>query len=136
MARFVTFGEIMLRLKPPGTGRFFQSPVLEATFGGGEANVATALAHFGCETSYVLVIPADAIGDAYACANGFPGPKRGSEWTPRQRDAARRVENGCLVFVQLPTHAPEVLVQLRHRPRSKDGHDAFPAAEEKIESDL
>jgi 2-dehydro-3-deoxygluconokinase len=64
MQRFVTFGEIMLRLKPPGAERFFQSPVLEATFGGGEANVATALARFGCETSYVSVIPANAIGDA------------------------------------------------------------------------
>jgi 2-dehydro-3-deoxygluconokinase len=62
--RYVTFGEIMLRLKPPGSERFFQSPVLEATFGGGEANVATALARFGCDTAYVSVIPANAIGDA------------------------------------------------------------------------
>jgi 2-dehydro-3-deoxygluconokinase len=62
--RYVTFGEIMLRLKPPGSERFFQSPVLEATFGGGEANVATALARFGCDTGYVSVIPANAIGDA------------------------------------------------------------------------
>jgi 2-dehydro-3-deoxygluconokinase len=64
MTRFVTFGEIMLRLKPPGAERFFQSPILEATFGGGEANVATALARFGCDTSFVSVIPAHAIGDA------------------------------------------------------------------------
>jgi 2-dehydro-3-deoxygluconokinase len=64
MARFVTFGEIMLRLKPPGAERFFQSPRLEATFGGGEANVATALARFGCDAAYVSVIPANAIGDA------------------------------------------------------------------------
>jgi len=62
--RIVTFGEIMLRLKPPGAERFFQSPVLEATFGGGEANVATALARFGCESAYISVIPANAIGDA------------------------------------------------------------------------
>lgn len=64
MAKYVTFGEIMLRLKPPGVERFFQSPVLEATFGGGEANVATALARFGCETAYVSVIPPNPIGDA------------------------------------------------------------------------
>ena len=64
MARFVTFGEIMLRLKPPGNERFLQSPVLEATFGGGEANVAVALARFGCDTRYVSVVPAGAIGDA------------------------------------------------------------------------
>ena len=64
MAKYVTFGEIMLRLKPPGVERFFQSPLLEATFGGGEANVATALARFGCETAYVSVIPPNPIGDA------------------------------------------------------------------------
>lgn len=64
MARFVTFGEIMLRLKPPGHERFFQSPVLEATFGGGEANVAVALARFGCETAYVSCVPANPVGDA------------------------------------------------------------------------
>ncbi len=40
MDKIVTFGEIMLRLKPPGHERFFQSPLFEATFGGGEANVA------------------------------------------------------------------------------------------------
>jgi 2-dehydro-3-deoxygluconokinase len=63
-ARIITFGEIMLRLKPPGHERFFQSPVLEATFGGGEANVATALARFGCNTAFVSVIPQNTIGDA------------------------------------------------------------------------
>jgi len=62
--RIVTFGEIMLRLKPPGAERFFQSPLLEATFGGGEANVAAGLARFGCEVAYVSVIPPNAIGDA------------------------------------------------------------------------
>ena len=45
--RVVTLGEIMLRLKAPGVERFFQSPTLEATFGGGEGNVATSLANFG-----------------------------------------------------------------------------------------
>ncbi len=64
VARYVTFGEIMLRLKPPGAERFFQSPLLEATFGGGEANVAVALAGFGCEAAFVSVIPRNAVGDA------------------------------------------------------------------------
>ena len=59
----VTFGEIMLRLSPPGFERFFQSPVLQATFGGGEANVAVSLAHFGFESHYVTRVPANAIGD-------------------------------------------------------------------------
>jgi 2-dehydro-3-deoxygluconokinase len=61
--RIVTFGEIMLRLKPPGSQRFFQSPLFEATFGGGEANVAAALARFGCDAAFVSVIPPNAIGD-------------------------------------------------------------------------
>ena len=60
----VTFGEIMLRLSPPGFERFFQSPVLSATFGGGEANVAVSLAHFGHESHFVTKLPANPIGDA------------------------------------------------------------------------
>ncbi|MBL8144051.1 MAG: sugar kinase [Acidobacteria bacterium] len=62
--RVVTFGEIMLRLSPPGFERFFQSPVLGATFGGGEANVAASLAQFGFDVSYVTRLPKHAIGDA------------------------------------------------------------------------
>jgi len=64
MRRYVTFGEIMLRLKPPGRELLLQSPLLEATFGGGEANVAVGLARFGMDVAYVSVIPDNAIGDA------------------------------------------------------------------------
>ena len=64
MSKVVTFGEIMLRLSPPGFERFFQSPVLGATFGGGEANVAVTLAHFGLDSHYVTRLPKQAIGDA------------------------------------------------------------------------
>ena len=64
MKKYVTFGEIMLRLKPPLWERFFQSPLLEATFGGGEANVAVGLARFGLNVAYVSVIPNNSIGDA------------------------------------------------------------------------
>jgi 2-dehydro-3-deoxygluconokinase len=53
----VSFGEIMLRLAPPGFERMLQSPQLNATFGGGEANVAVALAGFGLEARYVTVLP-------------------------------------------------------------------------------
>ena len=56
----VTFGEIMLRLSPPGFERFFQSPVLGATFGGGEANVAVSLAQFGLDSHFVTRLPAHA----------------------------------------------------------------------------
>jgi 2-dehydro-3-deoxygluconokinase len=64
MAKVVTFGEIMLRLSPPGFERFLQSPMLVATFGGGEANVAASLAHFGLQSVYVTALPKHAIGDA------------------------------------------------------------------------
>jgi len=64
MKKYITFGEIMLRLKPPNWERFFQSPLLEATFGGGEANVAVGLARFGLNVAYVSVIPNNPIGDA------------------------------------------------------------------------
>src|SRR5713226_7764002 len=53
----VTFGEIMLRLAPPGYERFLQSPQFAATFGGGEANVAVALANFGLAATFVTVLP-------------------------------------------------------------------------------
>ena len=64
MPKVVTFGEIMLRLSPPGFERFFQSPLLQATFGGGEANVAVSLAHFGLDSHYVTALPNHAIGEA------------------------------------------------------------------------
>jgi len=64
MAKVVTFGEIMLRLSPPGFERLLQSPVLGDTFGGGEANVAVSLAHFGLESHFVTRLPAHAVGEA------------------------------------------------------------------------
>ncbi len=62
--RIVTFGEIMLRLAPPGFERFLQTPQFCATFGGGEANVAVALAGFGAPASFVTVLPQNPIADA------------------------------------------------------------------------
>ena len=64
MVKTVCFGEIMLRLNPPGFERLFQSPTLHASFGGGEANVAVSLAQFGCDSAYVTRLPANAVGDA------------------------------------------------------------------------
>jgi len=64
MEKYITFGEIMLRLKSPNHEKFFQSPLLEATFGGGEANVAVGLARFGLNVAHVSVIPNNPIGDA------------------------------------------------------------------------
>ena len=64
MVKTVCFGEIMLRLSPPGFERLFQTPALQATFGGGEANVAVSLAQFGCDSLYVTRLPPNPVGDA------------------------------------------------------------------------
>jgi 2-dehydro-3-deoxygluconokinase len=64
VTRVVTFGEVMLRLKSPGFERLFQGALLEATFGGAEANVAVSLAQYGVDARFVSAIPANAVGDA------------------------------------------------------------------------
>lgn len=64
MAKFLSVGEIMLRLKTPGNERFFQSPSLEATFGGGEANVAVALSNYGLDSGFVTALPDNDVGEA------------------------------------------------------------------------
>src|ERR1700748_3567226 len=60
----ITFGEIMLRLAPPGLERFLQTPQFVATFGGGEANVSVALAGLGMPAAYVTVLPNNPIAHA------------------------------------------------------------------------
>ncbi|MBQ3137091.1 MAG: sugar kinase [Clostridia bacterium] len=60
--RIVTFGEIMLRLAPEGYLRFFQNDTMQATFGGGEANVAVSLANYGMDAAFVTKLPSHAIG--------------------------------------------------------------------------
>ena len=64
MPKVVTFGEIMLRLKAPGAERLFQSPHLEATFGGAESNVAVSAANYGVDAAFVTALPANPVGDA------------------------------------------------------------------------
>jgi 2-dehydro-3-deoxygluconokinase len=64
MTRVVTFGEVMLRLKSPGFERLFQTPLLEATFGGAEANVAVSLAQFGLPVSFVTALPSNPLGES------------------------------------------------------------------------
>lgn len=60
----VTLGEIMLRLSPPGHRRFVQADSFDATYGGGEANVAVSLAQFGVPARFVSKVPDNAIGQA------------------------------------------------------------------------
>jgi len=64
MSDFITLGEVMLRLKSPGHQKLFQSPNLEATFGGGEANVAVSLANYGFNVSFVTALPDNDVADA------------------------------------------------------------------------
>ncbi len=63
MKKVVTFGEIMLRLSSPGYQRFIQSNNLNATFGGGEANVAVSLSNYGIPTDFVTRLPKNDIAD-------------------------------------------------------------------------
>jgi 2-dehydro-3-deoxygluconokinase len=71
MSRVVTFGEVMLRLKSPGHERLFQSDELEATFGGGEANVSVSLANYGMDAAFATVLPENDI--ASACVRELRG---------------------------------------------------------------
>ncbi|MEX0904987.1 MAG: sugar kinase [Balneolaceae bacterium] len=64
MAKIVTFGEIMLRLSTPGFSRFIQASQFDATYGGGEANVAVALAGYGMDSFFVSRLPENEIGEA------------------------------------------------------------------------
>ena len=61
--KIVTFGEIMLRLAPPGYLRFSQAQQFNVIYGGGESNVAVALANFGMEAHFVSRLPDNDIGD-------------------------------------------------------------------------
>lgn len=57
MSKVITFGEIMLRLSTPGYLRFTQARQFDATFGGGEANVAVSLANYGIDTEFITRLP-------------------------------------------------------------------------------
>jgi 2-dehydro-3-deoxygluconokinase len=63
MSKVVTMGEIMLRLSPPLYHKIEQTNDFTATYGGGEANVAVALAHLGHTTSFISKLPANQLGD-------------------------------------------------------------------------
>jgi 2-dehydro-3-deoxygluconokinase len=62
--KIVTFGEIMLRLTPPGFQRFSQARNFKASYGGGEANVAVSLANYGEAVEFVTRLPANDLGEA------------------------------------------------------------------------
>lgn len=66
MAKVVTFGEIMLRLQTPNYERYIQAKSFDATYGGGEANVAVSLANYGHDAYFVTKLPENPIGNACA----------------------------------------------------------------------
>ncbi len=61
--RIVTFGEVLLRLSPPGVERFFQTPLLRTFWGGAEANVSAGAASLGAMATHVTVLPDNPLGD-------------------------------------------------------------------------
>jgi len=77
MKKVITFGEVMLRLAAPGNERFLQTPLLSATFGGGEANVAVSLANYGIPVSFVTRLPGNDLG--MACIKELRGLGVGTE---------------------------------------------------------
>jgi 2-dehydro-3-deoxygluconokinase len=85
--RVVTFGELLLRLSPPGEERLLESPRLEAWFGGAEANVAVGLSHLGVRADYVTRLPDNPVGDAAVQALRAEGV--GTDWILRGRGGER-----------------------------------------------
>ena len=63
MKKIVTFGEIMLRLAPPGYQRFSQASTFDVIYGGGESNVAVSLANYGLPVEFVTRLPNNDIGE-------------------------------------------------------------------------
>ncbi len=62
--KVVTFGEIMLRLSPPGYQRLVQTDSLDVTYGGGESNVAVSLANYGMQSYFVTKVPQNPLGQS------------------------------------------------------------------------
>ncbi len=93
--RIITFGEIMLRLTAPGHERFLQSAGFNATFGGGEANVAVSLANYGMDAAFITMMPENDI--ARACERqlrSFKVDTNFLNWT-KGRLGTYFVEAGC-----------------------------------------
>ncbi|MBR5539636.1 MAG: sugar kinase [Clostridia bacterium] len=64
MKKVVTFGELMLRITPPGREMILQTPNMVCTFGGAEANVAVAVSSYGDKAKYVTALPNNDLGRA------------------------------------------------------------------------
>ena len=70
--KFITIGEIMLRLTPPDYEKIRTATSFEATYGGSEANVALSLANLGVDASFFTVVPGNSLGKAlYVCCEAM-----------------------------------------------------------------
>ena len=94
MKRVITFGEIMLRLSPPGFQRFAQARSFDVVYGGAESNAAVSLANYGLDSAFVTLLPANPIGDAAVL------------WRGHERDRAQGQPRGHLFLRKGRLHAP------------------------------
>ena len=60
--KFITIGEIMMRLTPPNYEKIRVTQTYEASFGGAEANIALALANLGIDSTFFTVVPDNSLG--------------------------------------------------------------------------
>jgi 2-dehydro-3-deoxygluconokinase len=93
--KIVTFGEIMLRLSPPGCQRFRQAHSFDAGFGGGESNVAVSLADFGDAAEFVTRLPPNDLGEACLAALRARGVQTGHVVRGGERIGIYFFENGA-----------------------------------------
>src|SRR5438093_1365402 len=120
VSRVVTFGELLLRLSPPGEETLFESSDLVTCFGGAEANVAVALSHFGVRCDYVTCVPDNPIGDAGVAALEVEGV--GTEWIARggERPGIYFVEPGADLRAMRVVYDRAGSALARIEPRSID----------------
>ena len=71
--KFITIGEIMLRLSPPNYAKIRMASAFEASYGGSEANIALSLANLGVDATFFSVVPDNSLGK---CAGAFLVPAR------------------------------------------------------------
>lgn len=94
MTKIVTFGEVMLRLMPEDGHRILQTNRMEATFGGGEANVAVSLGNFGEDVAYVTALPENPLGQAAINSMRYFGVDTGKILRQGDRIGVYYVEKG------------------------------------------
>ena len=131
MKRIVTFGEVMLRLATPGYLRFSQANELNATFGGGEANVAVSLAHFGIEAQFVTRLPYNDIADACLCDLHRHGVKTDYVLRGGERMGIYFLETGAVarpskvIYDRAHSAVAEIVPGMINWERVLDGADWF-----------